>query len=68
MRGGRALAQVLRADQIAPAAPPRRKDLVSMRLTRTALALSTALLVPAALIAAAAPATAQPLQEALAAA
>ncbi len=39
-----------------------------MRLTRTALALSSALLVPAALIAAAAPATAQPLQDALAAA
>ncbi len=39
-----------------------------MRLTRSILALGTALLVPAAMIAAAAPAAAQPLQEALAAA
>lgn len=39
-----------------------------MRFTRTVLALSTALLVPAGVIGAAAPAGAQPLQEALAAA
>ncbi|MBX9700630.1 MAG: TolC family outer membrane protein [Acetobacteraceae bacterium] len=39
---------------------------MTMRLTRTVLALSTALLVPAALSLGAAPAAAQPLQEALA--